>query len=324
MLESPAPWLRHHPSAWRAGTLDLAGLRQAADALRRRPGFIEDVRHFAACWQAAYDSNPVLVSVMRNNARYVLLVACLWLDHVRDPRQPAESITRTRLIAFYERLGRGLVTASPWRVKAMLAHARARGLLQPVAHVGDARWHPLEPTPALQEAMACWVTGFLRGVAPVLPLPEPPEHMVQRPGLVSEIFTYRLNAFLEDRYAINQGLPAIRWFTDREKGYYMLLSVMRGLEEQADGSGVARVVPQHLADCAGVARTTVRNMIGACSEQGWFSLEPGHRLRLSPAFFDEVMHWFGLEFVWMHTLATAAWHRLRQSSGCEQRPAGQP
>lgn len=310
MLEPPAPWLRHHPHDWRPGTLDVAGLHAAADALSRRPGFLGEVRHFAACWQAAYDGNPVLVSAMRNNARYVLMVACLWLDHVRDPTCPGDSITRARLLAFYDRLGRGLVTASPWRVKDMLAAARASGLLQPAPRTLDSRVHPLEPSPALHQAMADWVTGFLRGVAPVLPLPTPPERLVQRPGVVGEIFRYRLSALLEDRYAINQGLPALRWITDREKGYHLFLSLMRGAEPQPDGQVVARAVPQHLADRAGLARNTARNFLQACVQQGWLAPAPGHRLVFSPAFQAEALQWFGREFVWMHTLAVVAWTRL--------------
>ncbi|KPF60276.1 hypothetical protein D621_02410 [beta proteobacterium AAP51] len=311
MLEPPAPWLRHHPSAWRAGTLDAPRLRSTADALRQRPGFLQEVQHFAACWQAGYESHPVLPSAMRNNARYVMMVACLWLDHVRDPARPTESITQARLLAFYERLGRGLVSASPWRVKAMLGHARASGLLQPMAHVGDARWRPLEPTPALREAMAGWTAGFLRGLAPVLPLPEPPERMVQRPGLVGEVFTYRLSALLEDRYAITVGLPAMRWVTDREKGYHLFLSLMRGAALQPDGGALALVVPEELAQRSGLARNTVRNFIQACVSQGWAEAQADNRLRLTPGFVDEALHWFGLEFVWMHTLAVAAWQRLR-------------
>lgn len=307
MLEPPAPWLHHHPRHWQAGTLDVAGLHRTADTLSRQPGFVDAVRHFAACWQAAYDGNPVLVSSMRNNARYVLMVACLWLDHVRDPARPADSITRARLLAFYERLGRGLVTASPWRVKDMLASARASGLLQPAPRPLDSRVHPLEPSPALRQAMADWVAGFLRGVAPVLPLPAPPERMVQRPGVVGEIFRYRISALLEDRYAINQGLPALRWITDREKGYHLFLSLMRSVELQPDGRAVARVVPQHLADRAGLARNTARNFLQACVDQGWLLPAPHHRLVLAPAFFDEALQWFGREFVWMHTLAVAAW-----------------
>ena len=309
-IESPVPWLRHHPSVWRNGTLDLPGLRSAADALRNQPGFAAAVRHFATQWQVAYEASPVLTAVMRDNARYAMLVACLWMDHVRDPLHPADSITPGRLIAFYGRVGCELVTASPSRVKAMLGHARARGLLQTASGPGDARRRPLEPSAALRDAMAGWVAGFLHGIAPLLPLPETPETMVARSGFVGELFTYRVAALLEDRFSINQGLPAIRWITDRDKGYHLFLSLMRGLVLQSDGTALTTAVPQALADHAGVSRGTARNFLQASMRQGWIAPGPGHVLTLQPAFVDEALHWMGLEFVWMHALASAAWQRL--------------
>ncbi len=309
-IESPVPWLRHHPSCWRKGTLDLPGLRSAADALRAQPGFASAVRHFATRWQAAYDASPVLTTVMRDNARYAMLVACLWMDHVRDPLHPADCITSSRLITFYGRVGCDLVTASPSRVKAMLGHARARGLLQSAPGPGDARRRPLEPTAALRDAMAGWVAGFLHGIGTLLPLPVTPEAMVARPGFIGELFTYRVTALLEDRFSINQGLPAIRWITDHEKGYHLFLSLMRGLQLQPDGTALTTAIPQALADHAGVSRSTARNFLQACMRQGWIAPGPGHGLVLKPAFVDEALHWMGLEFVWMHALALAAWHRL--------------
>ncbi len=76
-LPPPAPSLRHHPQQWQAGTLDVAGLSAAAQVLAQQPGFDLALRHFAVCWQQGCDSSPVLNSVMRNNARYVLLLACI-------------------------------------------------------------------------------------------------------------------------------------------------------------------------------------------------------------------------------------------------------
>ena len=86
---------------------------------------------------------------------------------------------------------------------------------------------------------------------------------------------------------------------------------MRGIELQSDGSAVTHCVAQAIAERAQLARTTACNFIGGCIDQGWIVAAPGHRLILQPGFVDEAMHWFGLEFVWMHTLATAAWSRLR-------------
>ena len=303
----PARWLRHHQRHWQAGTLDVAGLTEAASALSRQPGFELALRHFALSWQQGYDASPVLNSVMRNNARYVLLLACLWLDHVRDPALPGISVTPGRVLGFYERIDRGLVVGGPSRIKTILGHVRAAGLLQPSASPGDTRLRPLEPTPALRQAMAAYVVGFLHGIAPVLPLPAAPEAMVATPGFIGELFTYRLAALLHDRFSINQGLPALTWVTNREKGYPLLLSLVRHLRLHGDGTAQVAGVPQQMAAIAGISRGTARNFVLACIEQGWMLPGADHTYTLQPVFVSQLMQWMGREFVWMHTLACAAW-----------------
>ena len=261
------------------------------------------------CWQQGYDASPVLNSVMRNNARYVLLLACLWLDHVRDPALPGVSVTAGRMLEFYKRIDRGLVAGGPSRIKTILGHVRAAGLLQPSTGAGaiDARRRPLEPTPALRQAMAAYVAGFLRGIAPVLPLPAAPTLMVQTPGFIGELFTYRLAALLHERFSINQGLPALTWVTNREKGYALLLSLVRHLKLHGDGTAQVAGVPQQMADIAGISRGTARNFLMMFVEQGWMVADAGHAFMLQPVFLAQLMQWMGREFVWMHTLACAAY-----------------
>ena len=312
-LHPPVAWLRHPPQQWQAGTLDVAGLSAAALALSQQPGFDLALRHFALCWQQGYESSPVLSSVMRNSARYVLLLACLSLDHVRDPALPEVSVTPGRMLGFYERIDRNLVAGGPSRIKTILGHVRAAGLLQPStgmnikAGAGDARRRPLEPTPALRQAMAGYVAGFLRGIAPVLPLPAAPEVMAQTPGFVGELFTYRLAALLHDRFSINQGLPALTWVTNREKGYALLLSLVRHISLHGDGTALVAGVPQQMARIAGISRGTASNFVLAFIEQGWMVAGSDHTYTLQPGFVVQLMQWMGREFVWMHALACAAY-----------------
>lgn len=246
----PAPipcWLHQHPPDWAPGTLNRAALQQAAAALRAEPGFDGHARHFAACWQAAYDGSTTLHAAMRDTPHDLLLVACLRLAHVQGRTPGADDhadgppgVTRTRLIHCLTRGGRELASVGPSHVKAMLGHARAHGLLRPVAGRGDdARLRPLKPTPLLQQAMSHWVAGFLRGIAPRMALPAAPQVMVARPGFLGELFTYQLAGFVEDRYILSEGLPALRWIMDRTKGYHLFLSLMRTVVCQADRTALA-------------------------------------------------------------------------------------
>lgn len=306
-------WLHHHPADWAPGTLNRPGLQAEAAALRAQPGFAADARHFADRWLAAYDGNPTLHAVMRDTPRYLLLVASLRLAHVQA-RDSAEGstpgITPSRLIDFLTGGGRQLASVSPSRVKAMLGHARAHGLLRPVNGRGDARQHPLEPTPLLDQAMAQWVTGFLRGIAPRMPLPAAPEAMVATPGFVGELFTYRLAAFVEDRFILSESVPALRWIMDRTKGYHLFLSMVRPMQCLPDGSALTLASPAVLATQSRVSRGTVQNFLLGCQQQGWMApaAQP-QQWRLAPDFTAAALQWLALEFVWMHGLAQAAWHR---------------
>lgn len=323
---SPPPlpaWLRHHPADWVPGTLDRAALQAAATALQLQPGFDADARHFAIHWQAAYDSSTTLHAVMRDTPRYLLLVACLRLAHTHAGSGDGQAgITPTRLTHFLTGGGRQLASISPSRVKVMLGHAKAHGLLQPVAGRGDARLHPLEPTPRLQGAMALWVTGFLHGIAPRMPLPCTPEAMVATPGFVGELFTYRLAGFVEDRFILSEGLPALRWIMDRTKGYHLFLSLMRRLQRQPDGTALTLAPPAALAAQSRVSRATVQNLLKGCQQQGWLTQDSTpQQWRLSAGFTTEALHWMALEFLWMHGLAVAAWHRVHGSAAPVIRPA---
>jgi DNA-binding IclR family transcriptional regulator len=62
-----------------------------------------------------------------------------------------------------------------------------------------------------------------------------------------------------------------------------------------------------MAERAGVSRGTVRNFLVTAREQGWIAPAGEHAWLLLPAFHAELMQWMGREFLWMHTLACAAW-----------------
>jgi hypothetical protein len=308
----PTPWLHSHPAHWRPGTLDRDALHAAAAALRGEPGFEGAVRHFAAEWLDAFAANHALRAVMRNAPRYLLLIACLRLHHLRDPADPTSGITPGRVLAFYEAAGRPLVTAGASRVKVMLAHARAAGMLQPMPGLAGTRHVVLQPTPRLEQAMAAWVEAFLRGLSPMLPLPAPPAQMATLPGLVGELFTYRTSGVVHDRFNLNERVPPLRRLMDRERGYLVFLELMRELVLQAGGSASALATAQGLAQRTGLSRGTVRTMLLEGEHEGWWQrAASGPALLLQPAFVDHALLWMGLEFVWMQGLAVAAWHRLK-------------
>lgn len=307
-------WLHDDPAHWRPGTLDRAALQADAAALAGRPGFDALAQRFARHWLATHEAHPALRAVMRNTPRYLALVCCLVLHHRRDPADPRSGITPGRVLDFFDQTARGAIDSGAWRVKSMLAHATARGLLRPVAGPGDARFRPMEPAPAMQLAMCQWVLGFLRAAEGVLPMPADPPALVAVPRLVGEVFSYRLAALNEDRFVLTEGMTAMRWVMQRDNGYSVFLRMLEAMQRAPDGSAHVPLQPTELAARAGVARATVRNLLADARAQGWLDdATPGIGLRLQPEPLRAGLHWIALELVWMHGLACAAWARLTRS-----------
>lgn len=305
------PWLNDHPRLWKAGTLDRARLHSDAVALSRQPDFDAVARRFACLWLDTQVAHPSLRAVFRNTARYLLLVNSVVMHHRRDPADSRSGITPGRLLAFFERDLHGTLQTSGSQVKAMLAHAKLHGLLQPVPDPGDLRYRPLVPSPMLIEILRDWVRAFLRAAEGIadLPLPAAPAIMVAAPGMVGEVFSYRTAALTEDGFILWRDIGALQWVIKRDNGYRVFLHMVAAMQPQPDGTAIIPLTAAELARRSGATRGTVRNLLLDAVAQGWFDTgapkTEGWRLR--PADLEVVRYWIALEILWMHGLARAAY-----------------
>jgi hypothetical protein len=317
ILPTQPTWLTTPPHVWRAGALDRTALIAQADALARCAGFDNAAQRFATCWLQTQAEHPELRAVFRNTPRYLLLVASLVLHHRRDPVDPRSGITPGRLQGFFEHTASAAVAVGDGQVKAMLAHARLHGFLEPMATSngvrGDARTRPLQPTALLQSTMHAWVMGFLRPMEclPELALPDTPQNLLAVPGVVPEMFSYRMAALKEDRFVLFEGLPGLRWVLAHDHGYRLFLNLVRESRPQPDGSAVLKLSAAALARASGVPRGTVRNLLQDAASQDWFDGAPSApgawRIR-APAW-ALARHWLARELLWMHGLVCAAHSR---------------
>lgn len=306
-------WLKHPPHRWQPGTLDRAALDAAATALAQGPGFDALARRFAERWLGTLDAHPELRAVFRNSARYLLLVQCVVLHHRRDAADPRSGPTPTALLDFYAHTLRGKLAVSRSQVQAMVAHARLLALLQAAETAADRRLQPLRPTPKLQRILQDWVAGFLQAAwgEPALRLPAPPQAMAAQPGLVGEMFSYRMAALREDRFVLWEAAPGMRWVLAHDYGYRAFLHLLQASRPQPDGTALVPLTTAELAARAGVARGTVRQLLAGAAAQGWFEAgAPPRHWRLSAEGVRMARHWVALELLWMHGLAGAAWERL--------------
>lgn len=303
------PWLRRDPQPWLPGTLDRDALLAAAAALARRPDFVPVAQGFAASWLNTQDSNPELRAVLRNSARYSLLVLCQVLHHRRDPADPLSGITPGRVLEMFDRVSRRRIEAGESQVKTILAHARSQGLLAPRAGPGDARFRPLEPTERLTRAMQQWVAGFLRPVEGVLPMPLPADALSATPGLVGAVFSARVAAQDVDGFVLIDTHEAMRWMMSRDRGYRLFMHLVRALSFHADGCASVTLSAAELARRAQVARATVSRLLDDLRGYGWLEpeREAGGVIAMDAPHVALALQWIALELVWMHGLAMVAW-----------------
>ncbi len=312
-------WLRDDPRQWRPGALDRAALNSAAAALACRPDFHVLMRRFAACWLQTQADNPELRAVFRNTQRYLLLVASVALHHRRDPADPGSGLTRGRLLDFFREVAPA--TASAGQVKAMLAHARLHGLIEPLPGRGDGRVRPLQPTRLLLGTMQHWVGGFLRAMAGIdeLALPASAAVLFGQPCLVPEVFSYRVAAMQYDRFVLSERQPMLSWVLAHDGGYSVFLHMLREAEPLGDGSALVPLTAGELARRAGVSRGTVRNLLDDAAVLGWMdSRQFAAGWRLADEAMAVARHWVALELVWMHGLVRAAWATVTSCSARSQ------
>lgn len=304
-------WLNDDPRHWRPGTLDRAGLNAEAAALARRADFHFLMQRFAACWLQTQADHPELRAVFRNTQRYLLLIASLVLDHRRNPADPASALTARRLLQFFEEVAGPFAPASAGQVKAMLAHARLHELVCPAPMGGDRRQHPLQPTERLHRTMRQWVGGFLRAMTGIdeLRLPDHADALLDRPGLVPEMFAYRLAAMQHDRFVLFECQPMLRWVLAHDGGYRVFLNLVRVAEPMPGGGAIVRLSAGELAHRGSVSRGTVRNLMADAAAQDWLETPAPAPVgwRLSARGMAVARHWVALELVWMHGLVCAAW-----------------
>jgi hypothetical protein len=323
-------WLRHPPHDWRAGTLDREALKAQAAQLATTAGFSAVAKRFAEGWLGTQADHAELRAVFRNTQRYLLLVAMLVLHHRRVPGDPTSGLTAGRLIEFFDSTASPMVPASAGQVKSMLAHARLNGFVQaapPRANEPrDMRQRRLEPTSLLRRTMRSWVAGFMPAIESVasLDLPVTSARLLDTPGVVPEMFAYRLAAMREDRFILLEGLDGMRWVLAHSHGYRVFLHLVMAAEPLPDGGARVPLTPTQLAAQAEVSRGTVRSLLRDASAQGWLEddLQAGGVLRLRAPAWAVALEWIGRELVWMHGLIVAAYERQAALSATAPSPAG--
>jgi len=253
---------------------------------------------------------------------YLLLVCCMYLHHRRNPDDPCSGITLTSLRELYSRGGTRSYAADT-HLRDMLAWARLRGLLQPVAAVADRRLRPLEPGPPLIGMFQGWVQAFER--AGVVRLPSScVEGGLPLPQLVFALMSHRISAYAREGFVPTERYPLIQQFMQRRHGYHVFLGLVDGLREDEAQAELSLSV-SGLATRLDVARGTIRNTLQLATDSGLIQHDnPRAPMLLTPAFMRLARRWMAMEVTWMNGMCRAASHPLARDAATAAWAAAQP
>lgn len=320
-MPAPTPlpdWLRNHPAQWQAGTLDRDALHAQADELAQSAGHIERCRHLAREMLSVIDGLDVARQVVHDTPAYLLLVCAMTLQHRHRAGGPG--ITLTALGDLFARGEPDRRFAGESHLRAMLAQMQAMGLLEAAPQAGDRRVHRLQPTALLEDMFNLWVRAFLRVGTPDATRrwqgsALPATHWTY------EVLDYRVTAWLEDGFVLNERFPLIREFMMHRHGYHVFLSLMEGLQVRG-GEASAPLSMAALGERFEVARGTVRNTVRIAEDAGHLVFDSRLGVaRLRPAFLALALRWMAMELTWMHGLAAAAGPAIAAASPNQGRQA---
>ena len=311
-------YLRGLPHDWRSGHLDRSALEAQAQQLVASTQFDAQRCHFAQAKLGAFSRNWVLDRVMRDDGRFAMLAFLLYLHH-HAPH--TGGITYSGLLALFAHGSKlpGGALASPTRIKALLGIARMMGHLvqgpSPRNSKGgaDQRTRIWLPTQKLLEPGEAWLRDCIVGLGHALPLAASSEHLMRMPGMLPEVLSYNVLAYLHDGFILHESFEAVRRFMQRDGGYLVLMQLLHTMQRSPEsGSWHANAQPHQLSQRFRVASGTVRNALRDAAAQGWLVQlnRGGHDWQLSDDFAAHGQRWAAYEMLWMAGHVNAAYSRL--------------
>jgi hypothetical protein len=319
-------YLRGSAHTWRSGHLDRAALEAQAQQLMASPHFDAQRRHFAQAKLGTFSRNWVLDRVMRDDGRFAMLAFLLYLHH---HAQHTGGITYSGLLALFAHGSSlpGGALASPTRIKALLGIARMMGHLvqgpSPRNSKGseDQRLRVWLPTQKLLEPGEVWLRDCILGLGNTLPLAASGENLMRMPGMLPEVLSYNVLAYLHDGFILHESFSGVRRFMQRDGGYLVLMQLLHTMQRSPEnGPWRANAQPHQLSQRFRVASGTVRNALRDAAAHGWLVQlnRGGHDWQLCDDFAAQGQRWAAYEMLWMAGNVNAAYLRLTAASGSTQ------
>ncbi|WP_035716374.1 hypothetical protein [Azorhizobium doebereinerae] len=284
---------------------ELNSFLETAERLRSRPEFQDALRKYAVGMVRLYRASPILNKLVNEQGRFLISSLALQLHLHRDPADPFDGLTLSRLREVCSAHG----VASPGRVMAFLALMRMAGFVEPSAAAGDRRTKVLVPTARMMDHVRLFTVIHLKAIDTLFPGTDTVSHLDRDPGFLDAFHRAAGGYFLRG-VRLPDGFPEIAVFTEADAGYMVLLTLFLQLPTQ-DRRAVPSMVDLPLAAAAkrfGVSRSHMANLFRAAQAKGFLDAQGsgGRGLHIQPALISLVERWFAANMALMAQSAAEA------------------
>jgi hypothetical protein len=314
-------YLLDAPHAWYKGFLDRQALQDQALRLIQTDNFQSKCRYFAQAKLDVFTSHWALDRVMRDDSRFAMLSFMLYLHHHAAQTGGITYTGLKNLFEHGEHLPTGIL-ASSTRIKALLNIARITGHLVPgssretMRGTMDRRTKTWAPTQKLIEPSTAWLQACIGGLQGALPLAATAEELMATPGLLAEVLSYNVKAYLHDDFLLYESFDSVRRLMQRDGGYLVLMQLLLTTrQDSATGRWHADAQPHALSKRFRVSSGTLRNALKDCVDSGWLvqAAPGGSDWLVKDDFVQQCQRWAAYEMLWMAGNVNAAFTRLRSN-----------
>ncbi len=277
---------------------------QQGENMRSHEAFAGALRRYALDLVRLYRSSPILNKIVNEEGRFLISSLALQLHLHRDPRDPADGLTLSRLRELCAAHG----VASPGRVTAFLGLMRMAGFVAPKP-TEDRRSKLLVPTARLWDHVRIYTVIHMRGIEALNPGTSYLARLDHDAAFL-ENFHRAAGGYYLRGTRLPDGFPELAVFTSADAGYMVLLSIFLQLPLEG-GRAQPGTVDLPLTPTAkrfGVSRSHLVNLLRAAQAAGFLEVSGsgGRGVDVAPSLISLLERWFGANMALMSQSASEA------------------
>lgn len=161
----------------------------------------------------------------------------------------------------------------------------------------DRRTRLLHPTDRLLGHLRGSLARRLDFLSTLYCLPAPPDALASRPGSLAAALKAEVDLFLQHGTKLHDDSPAVRFFTERLGGFFLMLELL-GRAARVPAGTPFPVELQAVAHRLCVSRTHVAKLLAAAADAGLIAREPGSATAIRLVAQVDLRRAIAVEFAW--------------------------